>query len=267
MTCTEMSNEFDLIFNNIMSNQAPGIDEYEKSVFLTKAQNEIILDYFSPKGNKFQEGFDGSERRQIDFSNIIFVEEKSLVTGSTGNYTKLDGRSSLFKVPVDALLIINESLVLTKTNERTYTLAVIPISYVEYTRMMMKPYKLPAKSQAWRLLNSTSVGDNVGPYSEIIYNSGAYSGYTPVCNVRYVKRPSPIVLINLEDAYSDVSIDGVTAQTPCSLDEIIHRDIVQRAAELAKAAYTGDLTTQIQVGNVSATNLGVVSSSNDRRER
>jgi len=37
MTVTEMSNEFDILYNNIMSNQAPGIDEYEKSVFLTKA--------------------------------------------------------------------------------------------------------------------------------------------------------------------------------------------------------------------------------------
>lgn len=37
MTLAEMSNEFDVLFNNIMSNQAPGIDEYEKSLFLTKA--------------------------------------------------------------------------------------------------------------------------------------------------------------------------------------------------------------------------------------
>lgn len=33
----EFSNEFDVLYNSITSNQAPGIDEYEKSVFLTEA--------------------------------------------------------------------------------------------------------------------------------------------------------------------------------------------------------------------------------------
>ena len=71
MTTQEFSNEFDVLYNNIMSNQAPGLDEYEKSVFLTKAQSEVLKNYFNPKGNKYQEGFDESEKRQIDFSTLI----------------------------------------------------------------------------------------------------------------------------------------------------------------------------------------------------
>ena len=67
----EFSNEFDVLYNNITSNQAPGLDEYEKSVFLTKAQDEIVKAYFNPKTNKVQEGFDGNEKRQIDFSMIM----------------------------------------------------------------------------------------------------------------------------------------------------------------------------------------------------
>lgn len=71
MTNSEFSNEFDVLYNNITSNQAPGLDEYEKSVFLTKAQDEIVKAYFNPKTNKVQEGFDGNEKRQIDFSMIM----------------------------------------------------------------------------------------------------------------------------------------------------------------------------------------------------
>ena len=58
MDIKEFSNEFDVLYNNIMSNQAPGLDEYEKSVFLTKAQNELIKNYFTSTqgGNKYQEG-------------------------------------------------------------------------------------------------------------------------------------------------------------------------------------------------------------------
>ncbi len=37
MTNKEMSDLFDTLYNNITSNQAPGINEFDKSVFLTKA--------------------------------------------------------------------------------------------------------------------------------------------------------------------------------------------------------------------------------------
>jgi hypothetical protein len=38
MTNAEFSNEFDVYYNSITSNQAPALDEYEKSVYLNKAQ-------------------------------------------------------------------------------------------------------------------------------------------------------------------------------------------------------------------------------------
>lgn len=75
MTNQEFSDQFDVLYNNITSNQAPGLDEYEKSVFLTKAQNEIVKAFFTPTYNKSRDGFDsvaiGGERRQIDFSMIM----------------------------------------------------------------------------------------------------------------------------------------------------------------------------------------------------
>lgn len=52
MTLQEFDNEFDVLYNNITSNQAPGLDAYEKSVFLTKAQDEILKAYFNPRTNK-----------------------------------------------------------------------------------------------------------------------------------------------------------------------------------------------------------------------
>ena len=84
MTNQEFSNEFDVLYNSIMSNQAPGLDEYEKSVFLTKAQDEIIKSYFNPRKNKTQEGFDANERNawrrylQKSCSNRFFCECESV---------------------------------------------------------------------------------------------------------------------------------------------------------------------------------------------
>ena len=34
MTIQEFSTEFDVLYNNVTSNQAPGLNEYEKSLFL-----------------------------------------------------------------------------------------------------------------------------------------------------------------------------------------------------------------------------------------
>ena len=50
MTLQEFSVEFDILYNNISSNQAPGLTEYEKSVFLTQAQDAIVLDLYKGTG-------------------------------------------------------------------------------------------------------------------------------------------------------------------------------------------------------------------------
>ena len=81
----EFSDQFDVLYNNIMSNAAPGLDEYEKSVFLTKAQDEVLKNYFNPKGNKYELGFDGNEKRQIDFSTLIRTIKIGFAIIHTGN--------------------------------------------------------------------------------------------------------------------------------------------------------------------------------------
>ena len=89
MTVQEFSDEFDVLYNNIMSNQAPGLDEYEKSVFLTKAQYEVIKNYFNPKSNPKQEGFDDSPKRQIDFSKLMAVKKPIVSTSQRNSFQEL----------------------------------------------------------------------------------------------------------------------------------------------------------------------------------
>lgn len=48
----EFSIEFDILYNNISSNKAPGLNEYEKSVFLTKAQEQIVTELYSGRDRK-----------------------------------------------------------------------------------------------------------------------------------------------------------------------------------------------------------------------
>ena len=133
MTNQEFSNEFDVLYNNIMSNQAPGLDEYEKSVFLTKAQDEIVKNYFNPKGNKYQEGFDGNEKRQIDFSMIM--RSQKISSGFTEGV--FDPRGKVVTIDSDIMMILNEYVTVTRANStgdttsdiKTERLTIVPINY------------------------------------------------------------------------------------------------------------------------------------------
>ena len=240
MTTQEFSNEFDVLYNNIMSNQAPGLDEYEKSVFLTKAQLEILKNYFNPKGNKYGQGFDENAKRQIDFSTLITVAKPSQYTPE-GGYVKFDDRSQLYKMPQDILLMLNETGINTVDGVKRL-ISIIPMNYEEYARLMSKPWKQPLKNQGWRLFQSIGGVDFI---SEVVikYNS-SLSDY----KIRYVKRPKPIILANLADEYSNVSIEGINTIKECELDPILHPEILQRAVELAKSAYTGDLKSSVELG-------------------
>lgn len=239
MTIQEFSNEFDVLYNNIMSNQAPGLDEYEKSVFLTKAQSEIIKNYFNPKGNKYQEGFDGSQKRQVDFSKLMKTYTSSgTVPAPTSFFGNIDG---VFKItwPDDIFVVVNEVVDVTKKDENgKYRLQVIPIKYDEYLRLSSKPYKQPLKNQAWRIIN----GENDINLIVGHLNSVSTDGY----HIRYVKHPKPIILENL--AGSGLSINKETSAMGCELDLEIHPEILQRAVELARAAYTGDLKSDVELG-------------------
>jgi hypothetical protein len=74
--------------------------------------------------------------------------------------------------------------------------------------------------------------------------------------IRYVARPRAIILAELEG----VTLDGTDQPQECELDEILHQEILQRAVELAKAAYSGTLGDAVSLGINSQTPIGMVSS-------
>lgn len=228
MTVEEMDNIFDVLYNNITSNQAPGLNAYEKSVFLTKAQDEILKNYFNPKskGNNTQEGFDGSVKRQVDFSMLTTVETSDSSKFGTSLF---DGRTNTRSVnlPTKMMYAINEMVEVTRgTEANKVLLQVVPIKFDEYSRLMCKPYKRPLKYQAWRLTNN----DTVNKADIIVGPSDTLSKYT----IRYVRRPNPVIISDLDG----LTIEGKSTTTECELDPILHEEILQRAVELAKVAWT-----------------------------
>lgn len=105
---------------------------------------------------------------------------------------------------------------------------------------MSKPYTRPVKRQAWRIFNYLSAANK----ADLVVGPGdAIKKYS----IRYVKRPNPIILADLDG----LTIEGKGTPSECELDPILHHEILQRAVELAKAAYIGDLQSQIALGQAS----------------
>lgn len=266
MTTQEFSNTFDTLLNSYNSQGMFGeqaskgeivLDEYEKSVLLTQAQDIILKQYF--EGGGVNGGFDDSARRQVDFSNLITVEE--LAKEASPTITPYDERSVVYKTPATdigvegapiykakVLYILNEKIVVSATSgspavttKRQYV--VVPINYKEYDRQMSKAYAQPLKKQAWRLFQDSGVNGNstIDLYSEIIPVEGSIAtGETPKYKIRYIRRPRPIVLTNLDfTTQADLEIDGVKTISECELNPILHMEILNKAVELAYSTRGG----------------------------
>ena len=275
MTIQEFSNTFDTLLNSYNTQSQFGeqaskreivLDEYEKSVLLTQAQDIVVKSYFDGTLNQQGQGFDDSNRRQMDFSSLIKIAELDPLDPNETEIQTFDDRGIVYQLPrkvvdgtevegtTDVLFILNEKLtqVCTKGQQRVEQwrkdFVIVPISYKEYDREMSKPYAQPLKKQAWRLFQNQATGFDIN--SELIprfnvkeESSGVavptYKSF--VYKIRYVKRPQPIVL---EDLPNNLEIDGVTIESECELNPIIHMDILNKAVELAIATRGGGSYSQ-----------------------
>lgn len=235
MRTTDFSVRFDVLYDNAMSNAAPGLNEYEKSVYLTKALYEILKNHLNPAGNKYHQGLDQSPRRQIDFSTLMVTS--TLQSTETSVFFD-SGRH--YKLPTDMFSIVNE-LVYVGNSKRI----IVPISNEEYERLATKPYRYPAKRQAWRIINDANTAELIlNPADEDVLNDNSNN---IVYKLLYIRNPKPIILTNLEEY--GVTINGETNVSECELSEVLHEEILQRAVELAKAAYGDDQNGQLQMQN------------------
>jgi hypothetical protein len=108
---------------------------------------------------------------------------------------------------------------------------------------MKNPFRKPNGKRAFRLdISKDATLKNVELVSEVTMLS--YS-------MRYIKYPSPIILTNFEldvnIAGLGLTVNGVNTIKQCELDESIHREILNRAVELAIRDYReNSLQSKIQ---------------------
>lgn len=237
MTVEEFSNEFDTLLNSYAHSPQFGeqsfqtdinLNEYEKSVFLTEAQEDIVKDLYS--GKYSTDSFEANEqiRRELD----TLVEQKDYVINADRNDSeqsaeKLDDaryNHTVFKLDPGLLYIVYEQVSWSTDNNCLASLIadVYPVTHDEYWRVRNNPFKGPNTKRVLRLDKGNSEVELVSKNS-----IGKYT-------IRYIKKPDPIVLTNL----SDETIDNVSTPQTCKLNKSLHRDILDRAVRLALASRT-----------------------------
>lgn len=216
MTTIEFSNEFDILYNNIMSNKAPGLNDYEKSVLLTQSQESLILDIYNGQFN--EDSFENTEEVKTYISNL--VKQVTLSSSSIGDGISKD--SKFYQLPNDLWFITYESVILEDLKlgcKSGLEVLVKPVTQDKYFMLNKNPFR---RSNERRVLRLT-----VGSKAELIspYNIKSYL-------VRYISKPEPIILEDLTDY--GITIEGKTQITECKLNPVIHRTILNRAVILAK---------------------------------
>lgn len=278
MTALEMKDYFDLLYNNSASNASAPLGVYEISLYLTKAQEELVKNKIQALGNKYQAGAEDSNKRDLDLGNLVTVKTLQKAANPTPLFDTRVGVIAFLNesAVVSPMKILNESIIFDKMDDANNTLLsnykvleVVQISYKEYERKLSTPYPYPLKNQAWKIhsnveLKSSELVPGTSPQTYIDKDCYPYeyivsfslmndTTVMPKLQVRYIRKPNPIIVGTLPYDYTgsnQLTIDGKTTISNCELDAIVHDEIVQRAVELAKGTYSYDDNGQAQMNNM-----------------
>ena len=218
MNVQEFSNSFDTLLQPYIAKESfseqnnLAFDEYEKSIFLTKAQEQIVLELYQE--------LEQSEEVRKYLSNLIKTD--NYVPVGEQDETLINNNFKSYKVDIsnDILFMIYEQCTLSDENNciNNKIVSVVPTIHDDLDKVLKNPFKSPNSRKVIRLDFDNKI--------ELIskYNISNYK-------VRYLKKPNPIILVSLED---NLSINnGDTEVSNGETNPILHERIVQRAVQLA----------------------------------
>ena len=227
MTIKEFSDEFDSLFMSYLRFRkfddkqyydSISIDEYEKSMFLTKAQEEIVKEYYN------HGSFEETENIRRALEALVKTATIPTSQAEAGTIKPVDGVSKIYTLPSDVWFIVYEAAVLDDSNlgcKDGTSASIVPTTHDDYYRSARNPFKKPSDIRVFRLDLTKNKVELISKYT-----IGNYF-------VRYVAKPTPIILTNI----SPLTIDGSSAESECMLNSAIHRLILDRAVKLAAIKY------------------------------
>ena len=194
------------------------LNEHEKSVFLTDAQEDLIRDYYM---GKTKESFEETEETRRALAELVIQRE---ITVSELSSPKLTKHSYIFDLPKSLWYIIYEGAILDLEGSDACEAAlngigegtiVVPTRHDELHSILNNPFRGPKGNRVLRL-------DKSGNQVELISTTHPVAKYV----IRYIEQPSPIILIDLPD---NLNVRGINTATECQLPTQLHQVILERA--------------------------------------
>ena len=227
MEVRDFSDKFDVLISSYAlrasygNTDSPGsieLDEYEKSVLLTKAQEELVLGLYTGK-NISGESFEQTEELRRYLSSLVKEAVLSPITTTNGNVLGMESTSKFFTLPEDLWFITYESAKVSDAKcENMSVMDVYPVRQDEYHKLKKNPFRGANDRRALRLdLSENNV--------EIISKQTVTQYY-----VRYLQKLHPIILTDLEDG---MVINGEARARNCELHESLHQRILDLAVQMA----------------------------------
>lgn len=226
MKVKEFSDNFDILINSFGSkndfgeqlSQTIALDEYEKSVFLTKAQEEIVISLYTGK-NAYGDSFERTEEVRRYLANLIAEVSLEPITNTNGIPLGIASTSKFFTLPDDLWFITYEAVKISDAKcPNKDILQVFPTKQDEYHTIKDNPFRGLNDRRALRLDLSEGNVEIVCKYTVSKYY------------VRYIKKLPPIVLVDLPD---DLKVGDEVNESECILHEALHQKILERAVSLA----------------------------------
>lgn len=227
MTTQEFSDTFDTMLNSYnlkagfgdeASRQSIALDEYEKSQFLTIAQEELVVSLYNGK-NSGGDSFESSEEIRRYLSNLVAEKTLSPLTNSNGKLLGMSSNSRFFTLPDNLWFLTYESVKVSDGKcENRNIMKVYPVRQDEYQNIKDNPFRGANDRRALRLDLSDGCIEIICKYTVTEYY------------IRYIKKLTPIVLVDLPD---NLKINNVGSVTECTLHEALHQRILDIAVRLA----------------------------------
>ena len=228
MNTQEFSSGFDTLLDSYAHQNTYGrdaseadirVDEYEKSVFLTQAQEEVALSLYNGRNSSLQ-GFEETEELRRYLSNLVEEAELSPLTSTSGKPIGIDSKSKFFTLPQNLWMITCESVLISDGSCESHTTQdVYPVRQDEYHKIKKNPFRGANSRRALRLDLSENNVEIVSKYNVTTYY------------VRYLRRLKPIIVAPLDDQ----SIEGISTVTECEMPVYLHQRILERAVDMAVA--------------------------------
>lgn len=223
MTVEEFSNQFDTLvssyrrfrdFDNKENLDTVEFNEYEKSLYLTKAQEEIVLALYTGR-NSFGQSFEETEELRRNLSNLVKEAQLEPIKSSTGIPLGIDSRSTFFTLPEDVWYITYEAVDLEDIICQAFSpMDVYPVTQDDYHKTKRNPFRGVGDRRALRLDLSDGVIEIICKYAVKDYY------------LRYLRRPKPIILVNLPNK---LTIEGESKKIECELHSSLHQQILEKA--------------------------------------